>query len=81
MLNTLDLNNLNLLESRILQFKDAAVDAAGESSFKYHKHGALLIRNGKIISHGFNDQKHHAEENAILAGYRVLWGLQERKDI
>ena len=75
MLSDLDL----ILKSRILQFKDAAVEVASESSYKFHKHGALLIRNGRIISCGFNDQKHHAEENAILNGYRVLRGLQERK--
>lgn len=77
MLNTLD---LNILESRILQFKEAAVDVACQSDYKFHKHGALLIRNGKIISCGFNDKKRHAEENAILNGYRVLRGLQKRKD-
>ena len=77
MLSDLD---LNILESRILQFKEAAIDVASRSGYKFHKHGALLIRNGKIISCGFNDQKHHAEENAILNGYRVLRGLQERKD-
>ena len=62
-------------------FKDAAIDAATKSCNKYHKHGALLIRNGQIISSGHNDENRHAEHNAILAGYRLLCGFKERKGV
>lgn len=73
-------NNM-LAESRMSGFREAAVDTASKSCHKYHKHGALLIKNGQIISIGFNDHKNHAEQNAIKNGYRVLRGSEERKDV
>ena len=71
----------NLMENRMFAFKDDAVDVASKSYHKYHKHGALLVRNGQIISSGFNDENRHAEHNAILAGYRLLCGSRQRKVI
>ena len=60
-----------------MEFLDIAIDAASKSC-GYYQHGALLIRNGNVISVGFNDSRHHAELSAIENGYRVLWG-QNRK--
>ena len=68
------------LETKMNGFKDVAVEAASKSCNKYYKHGALLVRNGKVIASGWNDEYRHAEHNAILAGYRLLQGFKERKD-
>ncbi len=68
---------MNLLETKMFMFKDDAIAASLKSCHKYHKHGALLIKNGQIISSGCNDEYNHAEHNAILAGCRVLC---ERRD-
>jgi pyrimidine deaminase RibD-like protein len=36
------------------------------------KHGALIIRQGRVIGSGFNDHHGHAELNAIGNVYRSL---------
>ena len=41
-------------------------------SSMHFKHGALVIRKGKIVSRGFNTNKDHAEINAIKKLQRVL---------
>ena len=51
---------------------DIALKVSCNSSNKYHKHGALLIRNNEIIGSGCNDENRHAEYNAILSWYRLL---------
>lgn len=68
------------LELKMSAFKDAAIETASRSCNRYHKHGALLIRNGKIVSSGCNDEYNHAEHNAVQNGYRLLCGSEERKD-
>ena len=64
---------------KIYNFKNDAVDAACKSCNKYHKHGALLIKGGKVIASGWNDEHNHAEKNAIISGYRLLFRY-ERKE-
>ena len=71
----------DFLETKMLNYKEDVIAAASKSYNKYHKHGALLIRNGQIISSGCNDEHRHAEHNAILTGYRLLCGSKERKDV
>ena len=65
---------------RISNFKQAAVEVSRRSYAKYHQHGALLIRNGRIISSGVNDEFNHAEVNAIKKVYCLLPGLQGREE-
>lgn len=55
-----------------MQFVETAVETASKS-FGYYKHGALLVRNGNIVSWGVNDSSTHAEVKAIKNMYRVLW--------
>ena len=59
-----------------------AVEIAKESPHTYHQHGALIVKNGRVISTGFNDAKYHAEHNALRHVYHLLRfkrkGLQER---
>lgn len=58
-----------------MEFQDQAIEASLKSMNKYHKHGALLIRNGRIIASGCNKYSSHAEVSAINKGLqRVLPG-------
>lgn len=36
------------------------------------KHGALILRNGRVIASGFNDHHEHAELKAVGNVYRSL---------
>ncbi len=38
------------------------------------KHGALILRKGRVVAQGFNTEKEHAEMNAIKNLQRVLCG-------
>ena len=51
---------------------ESAVETSNKSYANYHKHGAVLIRGGKIIASGVNDHRCHAEVNAIRELQRVL---------
>lgn len=43
-----------------------------EKSCCHFKHGALIVRKGRIISSACNDENNHAEVNAILKIERLL---------
>ena len=60
--------------SRILNNARLAIDISRKSSCKYHHHGAVIVRQGRVIATGFNDEKGHAEVNAVRNMWRVLWG-------
>jgi len=36
-----------------------------QKSYMHFKHGAIIIRNGRVISYGFNNEKDHAEVDAL----------------
>lgn len=65
--------------SNLLNMRQKAVEISRRSYAKYHHHGAIVFRNGKIISSGVNDENHHAEENAVRNVYRLLWRSQKGK--
>jgi len=65
--------------AKLLSLQNVALQVSKKSCAKYHRHGAVLIKNGDVISSGVNDENHHAEVNAVLRLYRVLCG--ERKDL
>lgn len=52
------------------------LDVANTSFATYQKHGALLIRNGKVISSGVNNEENHAEKSAIMKIYRNVYGVK-----
>lgn len=54
-----------------MEYLDIALETASKSN-RYYQHGALLIKNGRIISEGFNDFNLHAEVSALLNVYRIL---------
>lgn len=63
-----------------MEFQNIAVDITYRSDHRLHQHGALLIKGRDIVSVGYNDRYHHAEEKAILNYVeRVLQG--ERKQV
>lgn len=62
----------------MLSFVDLAVEES-RKSHAIHQHGAVIIRNGRVVSTGFNNEKGHAEVNAIRNVYRLLRG-SEGKD-
>jgi deoxycytidylate deaminase len=43
-----------------------------QQSCCHFKHGALVIKKGRIISSGYNDENNHAEVNALLKIQRLL---------
>ncbi len=51
-----------------------ARDISRESFAKQHKHAAIILRKGKIISYSVNDSSDHAEMKAIRKyKERLLW--------
>ena len=59
--------------------KLVAQDTSRRSYSKYQQHGAVLVRNGKVISTGVNNERGHAEVNAILRLRRLLPGVSEEQ--
>ena len=59
--------------------KFIALEISKRSYANYHRHGAILVRNGKIVSFGVNDESNHAEVNAVRRLKRVLPNLEEPK--
>ena len=62
------------MSNRMMNLKKLAQEASLQSTSKYHRHGAVVIRNGRAIATGYNNFKLHAEVNAVLTLRRVLWG-------
>lgn len=52
------------------------LDVANTGFAKYQKHGALLIRNGRVISSGVNNDNFHAEKSAIMKIYKNVYGVK-----
>lgn len=46
-------------------FVNEALNEASKSTNKKHSHGCVIVKGGKIISRGYNDQNKHAEINAL----------------
>lgn len=51
---------------------ELAISAALQSSAKYHQHGSVLIRNGRVIATSCNDERGHAEYNLLKTVYCLL---------
>lgn len=49
-------------------------------SYMHFKHAALIVRKGRIIACGFNDERYHAEVAALRSCERLLQGKQGRKE-
>ena len=65
--------------SRLLNNTRLAVDISRKSCAKYHHHGAVIFRQGQVIATGWNDEKGHAEVNAVRNMWRVLRGSTYRE--
>ena len=65
---------------KISNLRQIAIEVSRTSYAKYHRHGALVIRNGRVISSGVNDEFNHAEVNAVLKVSCLLPELQGRKE-
>lgn len=56
-----------------MKFCQIALDTSKESTQKYQKHGAVLIKGNTIIAAASNTHDSHAEVNTVTkALYRVL---------
>lgn len=64
---------------KVENFKLEAVKVAEKSSCAF-QHGCLIIRNGKIVATGYNDEYNHAERNAVENLQRLLCCSTEGKD-
>tara|TARA_R110001599_G_scaffold217355_1_gene415566 strand:+ start:2632 stop:2844 length:213 start_codon:yes stop_codon:yes gene_type:complete len=54
--------------------------AESHKSYSAFQHGCVIVRNGKIVATGFNDENSHAEcraLNSLKKGYRLLRGQGE----
>lgn len=66
--------------SNLLSLRQVAIEVSRKSNAKYFRHGAILIRKGRVVSSGYNDETTHAEVNAIKNLERLLPGQTGRKE-
>lgn len=66
--------------SNLSLFMKSAAEISRRSSCKYHHHGAVIIRNGRVIAEGINNEHGHAEVNAVRNVYRLLRGSTKGKE-
>ena len=65
---------------RLQNLKGESLELANKS-YAGFQHGCLIVRNGKVVSQAVNDNRGHAECNAISALQYLLCEKGQRKDV